>query len=505
MKPSADTLNVNFLAQDPERRTRRQTYVLAGIFTLVVAMISAAGAHASYQAVRHGRSLLSEMTHLPVIMDIRHFVFGADGHSTFTAPPDDQLHLLLLGIGGEGHDGAQLTDTILYANIDTKEHTIGLVSIPRDLAYPLGNGQFEKINAVNAYAEQAHPGEGARYTSEAFAKLLDVRIDHVVKIDFKGFVSFIDAIGGVDIQVEQTFTDWQYPTWDDKWMTVSFQKGKQPMDGQTALVFARSRHGNNGEGSDFARSKRQQLVILAAQEKLFSVGTLTDAKKLAALYSAVATHVQSDLNPWDAVKLAGLIPHFSRDKVQTRVLTDAPDGVLTSATVGGAFMLFPRKPDWSDIRAIAQHPYQPTIPSSTPSTAPGRKHTPQSARLEIKNGTTRTGFAAQIAAKLEKNHFDIVAFGNAVRRGFEETLIVDFTDGKKSEALERLRKALQAKVTLIVPPWITPATATLTRTLSQDGLPTERMQFANTDFLVILGETSYPLIEPSSPHESPTP
>ena len=102
-------------------------------------------------------------------------------------------------------------------------------------------------------------------------------------------MSFIDAIGGVDIQVEQTFTDWQYPTWDDKWMTVSFQKGKQPMDGQTALVFARSRHGNNGEGSDFARSKRQQLVILAAQEKLFSVGTPTDAKKLAALYSAVAT------------------------------------------------------------------------------------------------------------------------------------------------------------------------------------------------------------------------
>ena len=203
------------------------------------------------------------------------------------------------------------------------------------------------------------------------------------------------------------------------------------------------------------------------------------------------------------MKLAGLIPHFSRDKVQTRVLTDAPDGVLTSATVGGAFMLFPRKPDWSDIRAIAQHPYQPTIPSSTPSTAPGRKHTPQSARLEIKNGTTRTGFAAQIAAKLEKNHFDIVAFGNAVRRGFEETLIVDFTDGKKSEALERLRKALQAKVTLIVPPWITPATATLTRTLSQDGLPTERMQFANTDFLVILGETSYPLIEPSSPMNLP--
>ncbi len=496
MMQEKELLEVNFISQDPERKTRRQTYFLAGIFTVIVAIISATGAHASYQAVRSGRSVFTEVSRLPVINDIRHLVFGDDGENSINIPPDDHLNILLLGIGGEGHDGSFLTDTILYGSLDTKNNTVGLVSIPRDLAYPLGNGQFEKINAVHAYEEQAHPGEGAKQTARAFEKLFDVRIDHVVRIDFKGFVAFIDAIGGIDVNVERAFTDWQYPTWDDKWMTILFKKGEQHMDGQTALIYTRSRHGNNGEGSDFARSRRQQLVILSAQHKLFSLGTLTDPKKLAALYSAIATHIQTDLSPWDAVKLATMVPNISRDRIKMNVLSDAPDGQLNDATVNGAFMLFPRKPDWSEIRTVMKNPYVIATKDASTSTKATIKPI-ESARVEIKNGTTRTGFASQIAAKVEKNDFEVIAFGNAIRRGYETTTIYDLTHGKKPDALARLRDSLNASVSSNIPPWIRLPDQNITTILSQDGLAPERIQFANTDFLVILGETSYPLIDPT--------
>lgn len=489
-----EPLRVNFIEPNPERATRRQTYFLAGIFTIVVALVSAIGARASYVAVQQGHSVLDEVSHLSNLTSLRQLVFGGGSSDPLAQTPDNHLNFLILGIGGDGHDGPQLTDTILYASLDTQNHTVGLVSIPRDLAYPLGSGQFEKINAVNAYAEQDHPGEGAKYTADAFSKFLDVRIDHVVKIDFQGFVAFVDAIGGVDIDVERTFTDWQYPTWDDKWQTISFKKGIQHMDGQTALIYTRSRHGNNGEGSDFARSRRQQLVILAVQKKLLSVGTLTNPGKLAALYSAIATHIQTDLTPWDAVKLATIVPSISREQVKMNVLSDAPDGQLEDANVGGAFMLFPKKPDWSEVRAIAQNPFPSTTTTTSATSTVSTPPTIETARIELRNGTTRTGFASQIASKLEQNKFEVVSFGNAIRRGYEQTVIFDLTNGKKPQALNRLRNMLSATVSLTTPSWLASATSTSAGTVASDGLAMEHIAYASTDFLVILGEASYPLV-----------
>jgi LCP family protein required for cell wall assembly len=486
----SDPLSTNFIAPT-ERTVSRQTILLAAAFSVVVALLSAAGATASYRASAHGTSILQEIQRLPLIS---HLERAAGIQNETPATPEvathDRMNVLLLGVGGEGHEGSQLTDTIILASIDLKEKRVGLLSIPRDLAYPLGGGRFEKINAVNAYFEQDHPGEGAARTAQAFSTLLEQPIDHVIKIDFTGFGNFVDALDGIDVVVERTFTDYQYPTADKKWMTVTFKKGPQHMDGKTALIYARSRHGNNGEGSDFARSRRQQIVIMAVRQKLLSLGTLTDHRALANLYTAITNHIQTDFTPWNALALAPLLKDFSSDRINLQVLTDEPGKELVAANVNGAFMLFPKNPDWSEIRALAAEPFKTIAEaSSTASTSTAVTNKPAAPearpRIEVRNGTTRTGFAAQMAAKLEKSGYEVKAFGNAIRRGYEETVIFDLTQGKKPQELAKLKKSLQATVSLNQPDTVRPT----------DGLAAEKpINASEVDFFVILGEASYPLL-----------
>lgn len=475
----------HFVDANEEKRVRWHSRLIVAVFTVVVALVAAIGANASYQAATHGTDILKEISNVPVIGDVSRFVFG-NAETTPGTQSADRQNFLFLGVGGEGHEGPQLTDSMMLVAITLKEKRVAIMNIPRDLAYPLGDGKFEKINAVNAYAEQDHPGQGASLTAEAVGKLFNIQIDHVLRIDFNGFAALIDAIGGIDIDVEPGFTDPQYPKKeDDTWTTVTFKKGLQHMDGATALVFVRSRHGSNGEGSDFARSRRQQQVSLAMKNKLMSLGTLSDPRKLANIYNAIAAHVQTDLTPWDILKLAPLAPEVSLDKIQMHVLSDAENGKLAAANVNGSYMLFPKVPDWSELRDLAQNPFATDTQALKPTT--------DLVKLEIKNGTTRTGFAAQVAASLEKQGYDIVAFGNAVRRQYERSVIFDLTGGKKSRELADLRKILDASVSMTPPAWLA-TTGTSARVVYGDGLAPERITSPNTDFLVILGEASYGLL-----------
>lgn len=487
MQMDQESPTVNLLSdRDEERTVRHQTYGLAALFVISVGISALLGAAASYRSLQRGTGMLDEIPRLPLIADIRRLVFGRPD------PQDDErlkngMNVLFLGMGGEGHDGALLTDTMMLVSVDYPHKRVNLLSIPRDLAYPLGRGRFEKINAVHAYAEQNDPGQGARRTADALSQLFETPVDRVVRVDFRGFEKLIDALGGIEVDVERAFTDAQYPTSDGKWMTVSFARGKQKMEGRRALIFARSRHGNNSEGSDFARSRRQQLILLAVQNKMLSLGTVSDAAKLASLYQIVADHVQTDLTPWELLRFAPFLEEFSADRVTMRVLSDGPDGELTAANVDGAFMLFPRKPDWSEIRDIARFPFA----TSTMFVAAPPASVVPSMKIEIKNGTTRTGFAAQAAAQLERQGYEILAFGNAAKRGYERSVIFDLTQGRYPQELARLRRFLDASISIGSVPTSTADGVRMPRIVYGDGLVAETVISPNTDFLVILGEVSY--------------
>ena len=481
-------MKINLLNTDADRKARRITLIVAAVFTLVVGSLASLGAGASYRAATHGTSVWNEVGNLLALSELQKLAWGGadSGYDPF-ATPDGRLNILLLGVGGDGHDGPLLTDTIILASLDRQNKRIGLLSIPRDLAYPLGGGRFEKINAVNAYAEKDHPGEGAKYTAEAFHKLLDMRIDRVIRIDFKGFEKFVDALGGLDINVERSFSDNSFPTDDDgpdpfMWTSVSFTKGPQHMDGHRALTYVRSRHGTNGEGSDFARSRRQQIVLDAIRTKLFSLGTLGNPRKITELWTALSSNIQTDITAWDALKLLPLALNFKDTAIKSNVLSDAPDGELIATNVEGSFMLFPKKPDWSEIRSMAADPFV------TKEEIAKQNRPAEPLSLEIKNGTLRTGFAAQVSAKLEALGYTVEATGNAAHRGYEKTVIFDLTNGAKPTELARLKKLLDANVA--------PSPSLNGRTVLTDSDARENLYSTATHFLIILGDSSLSLVNP---------
>jgi LCP family protein required for cell wall assembly len=483
-------LSVNFLGSDPDASARRKTWILAGVFTLVVALISVAAATASYRSSENGSNVFDEFSRLPGLVEVRSLVLGPPPADAAHPAQRDTINILILGIGGAGHDGSLLTDTMILATVDTKQKKVAMLSIPRDMAWKMDDGNYEKINALHAYAEQDHPGEGAKLTGELLSKFFDIPIDHVIRIDFRGFASLVDAVGGVDVNVEHSFTDDQYPTTDDLWQTVSFKKGEQHMTGATALIYVRSRHGNNGEGSDFARSKRQQIVLLALRDRLLSLNTLSDPGKLARLYSALASHIQTDLTPWDALSFAPLVSEFDATHVTTHVLTDAPDGELVATNLNGNFLLFPKGGNWDVIKGLAQHPFggDQAVTQSIPALA----------KVEVKNGTFKTGFAAQVSTALNGAGYDTYNDGNANRRQYARSLIFDLTGGKKPEDLNKLRLELDADISLSPPSTVTSTNGKAMRVVYGDAMSKESIVATDTDFLVILGESAYPFVDSSS-------
>jgi len=189
-----------------------------------------------------------------------------------------RVNFLIMGYGGSGHDGAYLTDSLVVISLMPQSHHTTLISVPRDLwvQNPPNSGNYSKINAVYTVASKnnADPIAGGNAVAQKISLITGLQVNYWMTINFTGFRDFIDAIGGIDVDVPDAFTA-KYPANDDpavnpNWITVKFTRGLQHMDGQRAIIYARARYvlDNPAEGSDFARSQRQQLIMKAALTKM---------------------------------------------------------------------------------------------------------------------------------------------------------------------------------------------------------------------------------------------
>lgn len=387
--------------------------------------------------------------------------------SVLQGEAEDRITFLLLGMGGEGHEGPLLTDTILIAHIQPSTRRATLVSIPRDLFVPLPNGGFEKVNAINAYAERGG-GEGATAVRDALAHTLDMRIPYHVRVDFRGFAGLIDAIGGVTIDVERTIDDPQYPItgqenapWAARFERLVIPAGRQHMDGALALKYVRSRHAIGVEGSDFARARRQQRLLVAVRDRVLGRGLLANPRSLLVLLDAWRTHVHTNLSPPELLRLSSFVPLITGENAARVVFTDAPDGELVAGIVGGAYVLRPRNGSFEQIRGIIHDALETraapreTVPGTfSAARVPG---TVSALTVEIWNGTNVTGFAADIAASLTRDGFSVTAVRNAPTRTVDRTIIYYEPPAASRQlqafraAVERLAKQLNAEISTAFP------------------------------------------------------
>lgn len=471
---------VNLLNGEPLPGGKRGPGGFASL--MIFAAIFAASFGVGRLSLTEGASAaLASIENLPVIRQM-HLISSQDRRLIGEA--EDRVNILLLGMGGEGHDGATLTDTIILLSVRPADNDVAMLSVPRDLVVPLGSAGWRKINNANAFGEIQTPGRGGDYTRTTLEEVFGLDIPYYVRIDFSGFKDIIDEVGGVDVVVDRDFTDRSYPTDSYGYQTVSFKAGLRHMDGDTALKFSRSRHGNNSEGSDFARGQRQQKVLAALKDKLMSFRTLRNPATVSNLLAELKASVATNMQIGELLRLAKMGRAVDGDDVIHRVLDDGPGSPLVSSIYNGAYVLMPRDDDWSGLRDAAQRLFEYTRAkederreTKAKSDAVGTVGTAAAdniivvddkIRVEVRNGSGIAGLAKIVAAKLAARGFIVAKYGNAENFGYAKTIIFDYAAGRKAAALEDLLAVLGLSPDIVAAP------------LPAAGSP--------LDFLIILGK-----------------
>jgi polyisoprenyl-teichoic acid--peptidoglycan teichoic acid transferase len=230
-----------------------------------------------------------------------------------------RTNILVMGKSGDARDGSDLTDTMMLFSISLTNKNVKIVSIPRDTWIPEIRA---KINSAYYWGNKKNQGGGIIFAKAITAGVVGVPIQYGAVINFSGFKDIIDQLGGIEVNVENAFTDYYYPiagkendtcNGDPELMcryeTVTFNAGNQLMNGETALKFVRSRHGLGIEGTDVAREARQGKVINAVKNKLLDKKTFTNPLKDLAILKVVLNSIQTDID----YPTAGILARLTYD------------------------------------------------------------------------------------------------------------------------------------------------------------------------------------------------
>lgn len=271
-------------------------------------------------------------------------------------------NFLILGIRGEGGDSPDLTDTMIIVSYNYDSKDVSLIGLPRDLWSP---SLKARINTAYHYGEQAGPGAGIKNAQGTVLQDLGLPIHYTAIINFALFQQAIDLVGGVDVDIYPGFVDNEFPIpgrekalpISSRYETVVFSEGRIHMDGLTALKFVRSRHSFGDEGTDFARSTRQQQVITALRQKIITPNFLLDQKKVDALLKIVEKNLKSNIGGDLYPTLAKLALDTQNKNIHTINLSTTPDknGVTIlyhppEARYNGEWVLVPKDNNYNALK-----------------------------------------------------------------------------------------------------------------------------------------------------------
>ena len=211
--------------------------------------------------------------------------------------------ILLLGKGGEKHDGGDLTDTIMIAQILNPEKQINLISIPRDFLVFDEKGYYSKINSlyITAINQGKNQEEAIKVLQDKLTEITGISFDYYAEVDFAGFVKVVDKVEGVEVDVTEAIDDPYYPGPNYSYQRFTLPVGLQTLDGETALKYARTRY--TSVGGDLDRSRRQQQILGNLKDKVFSLNPILDAPKIVSLLGIARETIKTDLSLTDMTSL----------------------------------------------------------------------------------------------------------------------------------------------------------------------------------------------------------
>jgi LCP family protein required for cell wall assembly len=390
-----------------------------------------------------------------------------------------RINILLAGDSSDdpGHSGADLTDSILIASIDTQNHSVFLLSIPRDLwVYVPGLKSYQKINAANDvtnFSQPGYPSGGMGQLQQIIQTDLGIPIDYYALMDYGAFRDSVNAVGGVTINIQSSDPRGLYdPDYDytDHQKFVDLSNGEHTLNGEQALDLARARgeaYGSYGfADSDFQRTKDQRELFIAIAEKAKSLGIITNPDKVSNLFNAFGNNVETNLSLPDVLALVqltkGTNPADAKSYSFSSTLTGGANPVLTDYTSpGGEEAIIPTA-GIGNFAALTQ--YYEQLTSSNPVVKEG-------ANVVILNGSDVIGLAAKQETIVEGKGLSVASIADATTE-YPTTMIVDNSKGADPNSLKLLKQLYPGTV------------------VTTDTTPTEatEAQGYNATFVVILGK-----------------
>ncbi len=381
---------------------------------------------------------------------------------------DGRINILVMGRGGDGHEGADLTDTIILASINPIDKEAALVSIPRDLYVSVPRKGSMKINAVystgkssvlNKYsrptADQKKQAEQAGFDllEDTVESVLGVPVHYHAMVDFTGFKQAIDTVGGVDINVPQAVREQMRI--DGKTYVLNVKPGWQHMDGFKALAYSRSRY--TSARGDFDRAERQRLIIVALKEKVFTLGTFSNPAKISQLLDNFGNHVQTNFSLQDLTRLYDLSKQIPSNKIQSIGLVDPPHDYLTTRNIGGLSVVVPKAGlnNYKDIQSYIRNTLKDSFIKN------------ENASILVLNGTQIPGLATTKSDELKSYGYNVANASNAPTKNYTKTIIVDMRGGVKKYTKRYLEQRF--------------------KTIATGSLPDSNIDSQNADFVIILG------------------
>ena len=222
----------------------------------------------------------------------------------------------LIALGTED-DGSDLTDTILLIQYTASDDRARILSFPRDLLVDR-DGRRTKINALSALG-------GPSLLVDHIESMVGIDLDHYVEVDIAGFLQLTDAIGGVEVCLEQPLVD--------VFAGADLPSGCQVLDGIDAAGFVRARRARDSFGvDDYGRAARQQYFIRQAVSEILSAGTLTSPTRIRALLDVARQSVVTDtrLSTSEMLRLATTARAFDPETLQAATVpggTQVIDGI----------------------------------------------------------------------------------------------------------------------------------------------------------------------------------
>ena len=301
------------------------------------------------------------------------------GISLISQSPEDlegkngRVNLLLLGISGEEKAGADLTDTVIFVSINPRTGNTLMLSLPRDIWLA---SMRAKLNTAYHYGNEKKLGGGLLLAKASVAEILNQPVDFGIVIDFSGFEQIIDLLDGVTLKVENSFDDFHYPIpgkeidecggdpeYRCRYEHLHFEAGEQAMDGETALKYVRSRYAEGEEGTDYARSRRQQQLLAAIKNKLFSFKVLRNPFEMIRLIKVAQQNFETDISQNNWGGMVKLLLKMRSGDLSSEILDGGVEGRKeylinpppNPQKYDNHWVLIPRTGDWQEIQEYVQN------------------------------------------------------------------------------------------------------------------------------------------------------